>query len=185
MENTTIKRTWNPKSEYTKKLQDPRWQKRRLEIMQRDNFQCQLCGDTDKMLQIHHVHYCSNNPWEAENQHLLTVCKDCHEIEQEDIRLATSELTFFLKSNGFTSFDFRKIIEVFEEGNNLYFIKGYENYGLLEFFMSNKDSIEFAKIKQKEFFEKRAEEKKIYDESPEGIAEAKKREEAFFTLFGE
>jgi 5-methylcytosine-specific restriction endonuclease McrA len=31
------------KSKYSEKLRDPRWQKKRLEIFQRDNFICQNC----------------------------------------------------------------------------------------------------------------------------------------------
>ena len=30
---------------YSEKLKDPRWQKKRLEILERDNFRCQYCGD--------------------------------------------------------------------------------------------------------------------------------------------
>ena len=30
---------------YSEQLKSPKWQKKRLEIMQRDKFTCQLCGD--------------------------------------------------------------------------------------------------------------------------------------------
>ena len=45
---------------YKEKLLDPRWQKKRLEILNRDNFTCQCCGDDKKTLNIHHKYYNSN-----------------------------------------------------------------------------------------------------------------------------
>ena len=36
--------------DYKEQIKSPKWQKRRLEIMQKDNFTCQLCGDTESML---------------------------------------------------------------------------------------------------------------------------------------
>jgi len=62
---------------YSDKLKDPRWQKKRLEILNRDNFTCKLCGDTETELHIHHVEY-KGEPWEQENDKLDTLCKHCH-----------------------------------------------------------------------------------------------------------
>ena len=72
------------KKTYAELLKDPRWQKKRLEIMQRDNFTCQHCGATDKELQVHHRLYRKNaKPWEYDNDELITLCKRCHEDETE------------------------------------------------------------------------------------------------------
>jgi hypothetical protein len=38
--------------EYLEKLKDPRWQKRRLEILQRDNWYCQRCYNDSQTLNI-------------------------------------------------------------------------------------------------------------------------------------
>lgn len=65
-------------------LKDPRWQKKRLEIMQRDNFTCQHCGNTDKSLQVHHLWYSPlKKPWEYDNSAFITLCEHCHENETE------------------------------------------------------------------------------------------------------
>jgi hypothetical protein len=65
---------------YSEQLKDPRWQKKRLEIMQRDNFQCQICGNKTKTLNVHHFQYGKNKkPWEYENDNLITLCEECHE----------------------------------------------------------------------------------------------------------
>lgn len=63
---------------YYEKLKDPRWQKKRLEIMERDKFECQLCYNNENELNVHHFEY-SKNPWDVENTSLITLCKDCHE----------------------------------------------------------------------------------------------------------
>lgn len=64
---------------YSEKLKDPRWQKKRLEVMHRDGFACLDCGATDKPLNVHHTHYHKGGPWETGVEHLRTVCADCHE----------------------------------------------------------------------------------------------------------
>jgi hypothetical protein len=64
---------------YIEKLKSPKWQKKRLEILNRDKFTCQNCCDKDSQLQIHHLYYEKNSdPWEQENKSLLTLCEDCH-----------------------------------------------------------------------------------------------------------
>ncbi len=40
---------------YSEKLKDPRWQKKRLEIFQRDEFHCQQCGDGENTLCVHYL----------------------------------------------------------------------------------------------------------------------------------
>ena len=66
---------------YAEKLKDPRWQKKRLEILQRDGFSCWWCGDKETTLHVHHTEYIGGNPWETPDIFLTTVCQDCHEIE--------------------------------------------------------------------------------------------------------
>ena len=67
---------------YFQKLKDPRWQKLRLEIFNRDEFSCQYCGDTENTLNVHHLSY-NGNPWETDESLLITLCEDCHsQIDQ-------------------------------------------------------------------------------------------------------
>lgn len=67
-------------SSYSQKLKDPRWQKKRLEIMGRDGFRCRICGDDSNTLHVHHKHYFSKRePWDYEEQDLVTVCEICHD----------------------------------------------------------------------------------------------------------
>jgi hypothetical protein len=67
---------------YSEKLKDPRWQKKRLEILQRDEWKCSYCEDEKTMLQVHHLRYKLHaQPWDYDNQDLITLCKPCHEME--------------------------------------------------------------------------------------------------------
>ena len=59
------------------KYQDPRWQKLRLKVFERDNFTCKGCGAKDKPLHAHHIRYCGEI-WESPLEDLVTQCKDCH-----------------------------------------------------------------------------------------------------------
>lgn len=62
---------------YSDKLRDPRWQKKRLEIFNRDKFKCTNCGSGHKELHVHHEIY-SGEPWDAPNEYLKTLCHVCH-----------------------------------------------------------------------------------------------------------
>ena len=67
------------KQSYAEKLRDPRWQKKRLEILERDGWTCRCCGDEDKTLHIHHRYYLRGiEPWEYELESLITLCEHCH-----------------------------------------------------------------------------------------------------------
>lgn len=68
---------------YSEKLKDPRWQKKRLEIMQRDKFCCKKCGDAETTLHVHHKEYHAGlRPWDYENKNYITLCEHCHtEVE--------------------------------------------------------------------------------------------------------
>ena len=63
---------------YSEKLKDPRWQRKRLEVFQHAEFQCQLCGEDKKTLHVHHSKYDGREPWEYPLSMLICLCEDCH-----------------------------------------------------------------------------------------------------------
>ena len=76
---------------YSEKLKDPRWQRKRTEILNRDGFKCRDCGADDKTLHVHHCFYERGEPWKTRDGLLLTLCKDCHKTLGEmesDAKLA-------------------------------------------------------------------------------------------------
>jgi len=67
------------KKGYAEKLKDPQWQKKRLEILERDGWKCMACGSTEKTLHVHHIFYLPKmEPWEVPNGLLITFCESCH-----------------------------------------------------------------------------------------------------------
>jgi len=71
-------------TKYSDLLRDPRWQKKRLAIMQRDNFTCRRCTDTETTLNVHHCYYERGAmPWDYPDASLLTLCEACHQIITE------------------------------------------------------------------------------------------------------
>jgi RNA polymerase subunit RPABC4/transcription elongation factor Spt4 len=87
---------------YAEKLQDPRWQKKRTQVLNRDNFTCKLCGDTKETLDVHHHLYeKGKDPWEYSDDVLDTYCRKCHKLV-EHIKKETPSVsvvkTFYRKS---------------------------------------------------------------------------------------
>lgn len=67
------------KKTYQEKLKDPRWQKKRLKILERDGWMCTNCGADWLSLHIHHKTYIKGrDPWEYEDEELSTLCEICH-----------------------------------------------------------------------------------------------------------
>src|SRR5690606_29637791 len=60
-------------------LEDPRWQKKRTEILNRDHFRCRCCESPHNTLHVHHMYYLKGRmPWEYEDDSLITLCEHCH-----------------------------------------------------------------------------------------------------------
>jgi hypothetical protein len=103
-------------TEYSKKLKDPRWQKKRLEIFERDNWECQCCSDKEHPLHVHHRRYLpKRDPWDYPDKLLVTLCEDCHEMEggikrqYEDMLVSSISEKFYCNdinalAEGFQSF---------------------------------------------------------------------------------
>ena len=78
---------------YAEKLKDPRWQKKRLQILERDSWTCQTCQDNTSTLHVHHFYYRKGiQPWEYSDQALITVCEHCHKMEHSNLTELESEL---------------------------------------------------------------------------------------------
>lgn len=70
---------------YQKRLLDPRWQKKRLEIMSDRGFRCEKCQNDSAALHVHHRYYVSGRqPWEYPYFCYLVLCESCHDVEKDD-----------------------------------------------------------------------------------------------------
>ena len=64
---------------YQRKLQDPRWKRRRLEKLDQAGWACDNCGEESLPLHVHHARYMwGREPWEYGDDELQTVCEVCH-----------------------------------------------------------------------------------------------------------
>lgn len=102
------------KDAYNELLKDPRWQKRRLEIFERDNWTCQICGTKDKMLHVHHIAYIKNRkPWDYPDNLLITLCEECH---KEDKKNRDSINTYIenMRNYGLTNYEISRLLEMVE-----------------------------------------------------------------------
>jgi len=96
--------------EYAQKLKDPRWQKKRLKILERDEWTCQNCWSTTSSLAVHHKYYLNKTePWDYLDDAFITLCEDCHDMEfiqkDNDMDLMASIRLNFLSNEIFVLAD--------------------------------------------------------------------------------
>lgn len=84
------------KGTYASKLKDPRWQRKRLEVMEYNSFECEVCGDKESTLNVHHKAYKKNaEPWEYEEHELSCLCDGCHAEAHHMMAMVDAELFRF------------------------------------------------------------------------------------------
>ena len=99
---------------YAEKLKDPRWQKKRLQIFERDNWSCQMCQRTKETLVVHHRLYLPEaEAWEYEDRFLVTLCERCHQRERE-YRPRFEEHIKFLLQLHFSCLDLANLLLVLD-----------------------------------------------------------------------
>lgn len=97
--------------EIYKQYKTAQWQKKRFEILKRDNFVCRCCG-SDFNLQIHHLYYQPKlKVWEYDNEALVTVCDQCHESLTFDLPKIAGIIAFNLLSKKIDLLKLNSIIE--------------------------------------------------------------------------
>jgi len=128
-------------SSYFDKLRDPRWQKMRLEVMQTNDFCCEICGDSKSTLNVHHkVYFKDRDPWEYLPEQLSCLCESCHKQNHK----TTDPLKFFgsllpldgpisrdsisLVIAGILDFDYKLSLEITGYSDNKFAEKAYK-YG--------------------------------------------------------
>ena len=103
------------KKTYSEKLKDSRWLKKRRTILERDNFTCQSCGDTEKVMHVHHEYYDSKaEPWEYPDKALVTLCDPCHQVEETNRKNVYREFNKAVADAGFTREDVEKLTWAFK-----------------------------------------------------------------------
>lgn len=79
---------------YSEQLKSPMWQKKRLEIMQKYNFQCQMCFDKNMQQHVHHKYYLKNiKAWEYKDECYTLLCNKCHSATHKTIEQINANLS--------------------------------------------------------------------------------------------
>ncbi|HUD10853.1 MAG TPA: hypothetical protein VMS08_00460 [Candidatus Saccharimonadia bacterium] len=90
----------NLRQQYAIKLQDARWQKKRLEVFERDKWKCRYCGG-DQLLQAHHIKYeFGRDPWDYPLHYFITLCDGCHKHETANRKITEKMLLITLAQKG-------------------------------------------------------------------------------------
>jgi hypothetical protein len=88
------------KSSYEYLLNDNRWKEKRKEILERDNYTCQCCGNKSN-LNVHHKYYvkypngCRADPWNYPNKALITLCENCHKKAHQKYKVKTYYRSYY------------------------------------------------------------------------------------------
>lgn len=133
-------------TDYSKKLRDPRWQKMRLQILERDEFTCTSCYNSEDTLHVHHRYYeAGKDPWEYPAEALVTLCENCHEVETDDLAKAKQRLIKALSHWGFLAEQFNRVAAAIETSEPY---SGHEPCAdILAFAITDEDSREFITTK--------------------------------------
>lgn len=101
---------------YDQLLRDPRWQRKRLEIMERDRFTCRHCERTDLTLNVHHTYYLKGMmPWEYPSGSLYTFCEPCHKRETKEATMWDWKLAGSFRRMGATNATIERFVLIFED----------------------------------------------------------------------
>lgn len=66
-------------STFSESYKHPKWQQKRLQVFEADNYTCRRCGAKESQLHAHHMQYIKGRkPWEYPDANFVTLCDDCH-----------------------------------------------------------------------------------------------------------
>lgn len=117
---------------YLDDFKTPQWQKRRLEILSRSDFKCEICGCESRQLHVHHKYYDQDKrAWEYDDKSLIALCDECHRDEHEYIS-GLYDMVKCLQENsakaGFTASDLFYYLHGIELSLHFYTKEGAVDY---------------------------------------------------------
>jgi hypothetical protein len=103
------------KTDYAEKLRDPRWQKKRLEVFERDEWTCQDCTAINQPLHIHHKYYeYGKDPWDYPLDALVTLCDSCHKTISTFNKSQDQNLLHAIKKTFYDPIYMHRLIDTFD-----------------------------------------------------------------------
>ena len=84
---------------YQDQLKSPKWQKKRLDILNLRGFKCEKCNCEENQLHVHHRFYLKNRKaWEYDNDIFQVLCHICHENEHKKEQYKKFDLNQYVNS---------------------------------------------------------------------------------------
>lgn len=81
--------------QYHQQIKHPLWQKKRLEVLEANNFQCEECESKEDELHVHHPFYKRGAMiWEYAVEELKCLCNKCHKDTHTIDELIKESLSF-------------------------------------------------------------------------------------------
>lgn len=73
-------------NDFFQSYQTAEWQRLKNKVLERDNYTCQICGENQGLMQVHHITYkrCGGKAYNAPMGDLITLCEDCHNHDDGD-----------------------------------------------------------------------------------------------------
>lgn len=126
------------KPTYWELLKHPKWQEKRLLIMQRAGFRCEQCDTNEVTLNVHHTYYEKGKaPWEYPDESLHCLCEPCHE-EADGLRLALlREIGQLTSSQAWEALGYMRALQMEVDGEVQCEADNYEVlHGMVRLFLS-------------------------------------------------
>ena len=103
------------KKNWLNQYKRPEWQKKRLEIMERDGWKCLNCETKQAMLSVHHQWYEKGKEmWEYPDNCYRTLCSECHEYEHDLISGFFPYFREIFFKNGWEIHEIEPLLTIFE-----------------------------------------------------------------------
>jgi len=131
---------------YADQIKSPLWQKRRLEILSKDDFTCQVCGEKERTLHVHHIKYKNGcKIWQYKDSELITLCDNFHELEH---KIDIDKYINYLSSNDITKIETSLILENI---SSIIFNNNYKRvlYNLLSSYGNNIENTVLDKLEKR------------------------------------
>ena len=146
---------------YQNLLSSPKWQRKRLEVLNKSNFTCEVCGDNEATLHVHHKRYVNKaRPWDTPDELLISLCESCHKQEHARLPISLKKLTEVIREK-YLSSDIDEITEGFAKMPTFHLPE--VEASVLKFMLSDVDCLEYAKKKYFKLVKDRVKELNITD----------------------
>lgn len=98
--------------------QHPLWQRKKNKIYQRDGWTCQICKndcfELTSQLQCHHLYRVKDfHVWEYDDDSLVTLCSNCHELaDSPEMKKIAGLLVFKMLTREIDPIELSELIEL-------------------------------------------------------------------------